>query len=181
VSHENVEIVCRAFIATSGGDPAVVEYDHLAEWDMTGVAGWPEKDVYRGSEIPAVDVAAVMRDADSLATWVEAHAPLFHEDFESVFRGLIGGGETHTGIDGAVAAWSNWLAAWTTYRITPSEAIDCGDQVVVCYEVLACPKGSTGEVKLNGADVWTVRDGKIARWEAYPSRRAALKAVGLSE
>jgi len=106
---------------------------------------------------------------------------LFHEDFESIFTSLIGGGETHTGVDGFVAAWSNWLAAWAAYRMTPAEAIDCGDQVVVCYEVLARPKGSTGEVKLNGADVWTVRDGKIARWEAYPSRRAALKAVGLEE
>jgi len=44
-------VVLGAFIATSGGDPTVVEYDPLAEWDMTGVAGWPEKDVYRGSEI----------------------------------------------------------------------------------------------------------------------------------
>jgi ketosteroid isomerase-like protein len=51
VSEENVEVVRRAFIATSGGDPTVVEYDPLAEWDMTGVAGWPDKDVYRGSEI----------------------------------------------------------------------------------------------------------------------------------
>jgi hypothetical protein len=51
VSQENVEVVLRAFIATSGGDPTTVEYHPLAEWDMTGVAGWPEKDVYRGSEI----------------------------------------------------------------------------------------------------------------------------------
>jgi hypothetical protein len=51
VSQENVEIVRRAFIATSGGDPTMVEYDPLAEWDMTGVAGWAEKDVYRGPEI----------------------------------------------------------------------------------------------------------------------------------
>jgi ketosteroid isomerase-like protein len=122
---------------------------------------------------------AVMRDADSLPKGVEALAPLFHEDFESVFPGLIGGGETRTGVDGLVAAWSNWLAPWATYRVTLVEAIDCGDQVVVCYEVLARPKGSTGEVKLNGADVWTVRDGRIARWEAYGSRKQALKAVGL--
>ena len=127
------------------------------------------------------DLAAALRDADSRAKWVESRAPFFHKDCEMVFTGLIGGGETHTGVDGAVAAWSNWLAAWATYRVTLVEAIDCGDQVVVCYEVLARPKGSTGEVKLNGADVWTVRDGKIARWEAYPSRRAALKAVGLEE
>ena len=124
---------------------------------------------------------AVMRDADSWAKWVEALAPLFHEDGESVFPGLIGGGATHVGADGLVAAWSNWLAAWATYRITLVEAIDCGDQVVVCYEVLARPKGGTREVKLNGADVWTVRDGRIARWEAYGSRKRALKAVGREE
>jgi ketosteroid isomerase-like protein len=124
---------------------------------------------------------AVMRDADSVAKWAEALAPLFHEDFEMVFPGLIGGGETRTGVDGLVAAWSNWLAAWATYRVTLVEAIDCGDQVVVCYKVLARPKGSTGEVKLNGADVWTVRDGRIARWEAYGSRTRALKAVGREE
>ena len=128
-----------------------------------------------------LDTAEVMRDADSVAKWAEALAPLFHEDFESVFPGLIGGGETGTGTDGFVAAWSNWLAAWATYRITPVEAIDCGDQVVVCYEVLARPKGSTREVKLNGADVWTVRDGRIARWEAYGSRKRALKAVRREE
>jgi ketosteroid isomerase-like protein len=51
VSEANVDVVLRAFIATSGGDPTMVEYDPLAEWDMNGVAGWPEKDVYRGSEI----------------------------------------------------------------------------------------------------------------------------------
>ena len=127
------------------------------------------------------DMAAAIRDADSVAKWVEALAPLFHEDGESVFPGLIGGGATHVGADGLVAAWSNWLAAWATYRITLVEAIDCGDQVVVCYEVLARPKGSTREVKLNGADVWTVRDGRIARWEAYGSRKKALKAVGVEE
>jgi ketosteroid isomerase-like protein len=51
VSQENVEIVRRGFLATSRGDPTAVEYDPLAEWDMTGVVGWAEKDVYRGSEI----------------------------------------------------------------------------------------------------------------------------------
>jgi ketosteroid isomerase-like protein len=127
------------------------------------------------------DMAAAIRDADSVAKWVEALAPLFHEDLEMVFPGLLGGGETHVGIDGFVAAWSNWVSAWATYRVIPAEVIDCGDRVVVCYEVLAGPKGSTGQVKLNGADVFTVRDGRIARREAYGNRKKALKALGLEE
>ncbi len=47
------------------------------------------------------------------------------------------------------------------------------------YDVFATPRGSTHEVKLTGADVWTLRDGKITRWEGFPSRRDALRAVGL--
>jgi ketosteroid isomerase-like protein len=51
VSQENLEIVRRVFVATSRGDPALAEYDPHSEWDMTGVIGWAEKDVYRGPEI----------------------------------------------------------------------------------------------------------------------------------
>jgi len=34
---------------------------------------------------------------------------------------------------------------------------------------------------MNLATLWTIRDGKIARWEIYPSHGDALKAVGLAE
>jgi ketosteroid isomerase-like protein len=129
----------------------------------------------------AVDAVPIVRDPESYAVWVAAVTPVFHKDIESVFPGLLGGSETHAGIEGFATAWVNWLAAWTAYRFTFQEAIDCGDQVVVCYEVVATPKESTGEVKFNGADVWAVRDGKIARWEGYRSRTQALKAVGLEE
>jgi ketosteroid isomerase-like protein len=52
VSQQNLEIVHSAFIASSRGDPVAAQaaYAPTAEWDMTGVAGWAEKDVYRGVE-----------------------------------------------------------------------------------------------------------------------------------
>jgi ketosteroid isomerase-like protein len=52
MSRENVEIVRAAFIASSSGDPlaALPAYDPAGEWDMTGVTGWAEKEVYRGAE-----------------------------------------------------------------------------------------------------------------------------------
>jgi ketosteroid isomerase-like protein len=53
MSQEDLEVVRRVFIATSRGDPAAARFDPRAEWDMTGVAGWAEKDVYRGAEILA--------------------------------------------------------------------------------------------------------------------------------
>ena len=53
MSRENVEIVRRAFVATSGGDPEAAQamFDPSIEWDMSGVAGWLEKRVYRGREV----------------------------------------------------------------------------------------------------------------------------------
>ena len=52
MSQENVDIVRRVFTAGSGGDPAAGQaaFDPTAEWDMSGVAGWAEKDVYRGTD-----------------------------------------------------------------------------------------------------------------------------------
>jgi ketosteroid isomerase-like protein len=53
VSRENVKIVRQAFVATSGGDPTAAQeaFAPTAEWDMSGVVGWAEKQVYRGPEL----------------------------------------------------------------------------------------------------------------------------------
>jgi ketosteroid isomerase-like protein len=53
LSEENVELVRRGLVATSGGDPngAQAMFDPSIEWDMAGVAGWPEKRLYRGAEV----------------------------------------------------------------------------------------------------------------------------------
>ena len=130
---------------------------------------------------PGVDAAQVARDADLWAQMAQAAAPFLHEDFEGAFTNLLGGGETFKGLDEMRTAWLDWLTPWESYRIELEQGLDCGDRVVTLYDVFASPAGSTREVKLSGADVWTVRDGRIARWEAYPSRRATLKAVGLEE
>ena len=46
----NVEIVREMLLASGDGDPlaALPTFDPACEWDMSGVAAWPEKDVYRG-------------------------------------------------------------------------------------------------------------------------------------
>lgn len=49
---QNLEIVRDAFLAASGGDPraALAAWDPEVVWDMSGVLGWTENRVYRGSE-----------------------------------------------------------------------------------------------------------------------------------
>ena len=128
---------------------------------------------------PDVDVAQAFRDDETWAAWVETNAPFMHPDCEFAFPGLLGGGKTYTGPEGMRAAWVDWLTAWTSYRVEVSEAIDCGERVLTLYDAFAVPQGSTAEVKLSGADVWTVRDGKIAQWEGYGSHAKGRKVVGL--
>jgi ketosteroid isomerase-like protein len=124
-----------------------------------------------------MDFVSLTRDPDESAKLADEVAPLLHEQFECAFPDLLGGSKTYVGLRGMRTAWLDWLAPWTSYRIEMERAVDRGDRVVTFYDVFATPHDTTHEVKLSGADVWTFRDGKIARWEGYPNPHAALKAV----
>ena len=71
MSQENVEIVRESFLATGSGDPAAAQavrersFDQSIEWDMSGVIGWTEKEIYRGREVGLF----LQAWADSWRTW----------------------------------------------------------------------------------------------------------------
>src|SRR5690242_8449696 len=50
---DSAEIVRDVFLAISGGDQSAAfgRFDPEVELDMSGVAGWPERSLYRGSEV----------------------------------------------------------------------------------------------------------------------------------
>ena len=50
MSQANAEIVRPALLASSGGDFSVfvARCDPSVEWDMSGVTGWVEQEIYRG-------------------------------------------------------------------------------------------------------------------------------------
>ena len=52
MSQENIEIVRPALLASSGGDFSAFEArsDPSIEWDMSGVTGWVEQEIYRGPQ-----------------------------------------------------------------------------------------------------------------------------------
>ena len=53
MSQENVQIVREGLIASASGDPVAGQHfwHPSIEWDMSGVIGWAEKQVYRGPEV----------------------------------------------------------------------------------------------------------------------------------
>jgi ketosteroid isomerase-like protein len=127
---------------------------------------------------PDVDMVPRFRDERLWAEQAEALASFTHADFECVWYRL--GGETrYAGLDGLRAWMMDWTAPWVEYRIETEEAIDLGERVLLLNHDRGLREGSTEEVRGRVGAVFTVRDGKIVRIDAYSTRAEALEAVGL--
>lgn len=124
------------------------------------------------------DIVPLIRDEEGFARLREALSPFLADDFQAstVFPGL---NRTYAGLEGFREAWLDWLAPWVTYRTTIDELIDAGDRVVDLLRDYGRREGMDEEVELVGAAIWTIREGKVARYEAYVDRGEALKAAGL--
>jgi ketosteroid isomerase-like protein len=143
---------------------------------------WPRRNVEVALtlQLPATeDFAQLLRDDNSWAAEANAMEPFFHQDFETVAPGVPGTENTYLGLDGLRAAWLAWVAPWASYRTETKEAFDAGDRVLLIVNDFGRREGSTEEVKVDGAAVWTFRNGKIARFEAYADRSEAREAIGL--
>lgn len=127
---------------------------------------------------PDVDLVPLLRDDELWAAKAELIAALLHPDFEYVVSGLPGREKIVTGLDGMRAGFLDWMTPWATYRSEVERAVDLGDRVLLLVQNFGRLEGSTGEVKIASANIWTVRDGKIARAEFFTSRAEALKAAG---
>jgi ketosteroid isomerase-like protein len=129
---------------------------------------------------PGDDFVRLIRDDEKWAHLAEEVAPFVHARAETTRPGLPGG-KTYTGLDGFRESWLDWLAPYAEYRTEVEEAIDCGERVLLLQSSSGRLDGSTKEVKLAPAVVYTVHDGKIVRFEPYADRAEALEAVGLRE
>jgi ketosteroid isomerase-like protein len=129
---------------------------------------------------PGVDLVPLFRDDEKWAAVSVGVALAFHPDFDCYAR-MFEGDWSDSGIDGFRRCYLKWLAPWETYRQEIEEVIDLGERVLVLPREFARPKGSTHEVEIKAAVVFTFVDGKIARWEPYLDRGEPLKAVGLAE
>src|SRR3954447_21720455 len=124
------------------------------------------------------DLTKPFRDDATWAASAASFALAVHPDFECS-RVQPGGEKTYTGIDGLRACFLDSLCQWASYRADVAEAIDLGERVLVLYRDRGALPNSTEEVDVNPAGLYTVHEGRLARWEHYSSHAEALKAVGL--
>jgi ketosteroid isomerase-like protein len=86
------------------------------------------------------------------------------------------------GHDGVREFWRSWVGTWDDFDFQLEQAVDAGgDQVVADVHQVGTGRGSGVGVELRFGQVWTVRNGRIVRFRAFPSFEEALEALRLSE
>ena len=71
--------------------------------------------------------------------------------------------------------------AWDDFEMALESPLELGDEVVVSVLVNVSGRGSGAPWSGQGANVFTVKHGKIVRFRLFQGREDALKAVGLAE
>jgi ketosteroid isomerase-like protein len=80
----------------------------------------------------------------------------------------------------AIRRWFEVLAEiMESVRIEPEEFIEAGNRVVVPVRLIGTGRGSGIEAVQRVTQVWTLRDGRAVRMDAYAEKASALEVVGL--
>jgi ketosteroid isomerase-like protein len=102
-------------------------------------------------------------------------------DYRAIEGALDDRGPMH-GKDAVRAHWQDWLDTFDDLKAEPLELIDAADeQVVTVLRFGGRAKQSGVETDLTYANLYTIRDGKIARGREYWTKEQALEAAGLRE
>jgi hypothetical protein len=155
VSEENVEIVRLA------NEP------HNGE-DMVPLIRQSVEDIADLSDTDAV-VAAIADDPN---------VRQMHPDVEWDASAL-GPFDVAHGLYGMAVFWGEWVEVWESYVYEVREYRDLGDWVLTVLDVRARGRGGIPVEIRAAAQLWKVRDGKIAVVRVFGSAAEALKAAGL--
>jgi ketosteroid isomerase-like protein len=115
---------------------------------------------------------------DLRAVLDEMHPDVEWEENPDVYPGLD---RMYKGHDGFMKRQQDAFDAWEWFRVEQQEFIDAGEHVVAFLRLAAKGRHSGVEVEMTVYDVFTFRDGKVARHRLFANRAEALEAVGLGE
>jgi ketosteroid isomerase-like protein len=85
------------------------------------------------------------------------------------------------GFDGIQSFFDEVTAIFEEATFEEEEILEIGDKVLVVSTGHFRGRASGIEVKARAANVWTIRDGKLARFCFYQSKEDALKDLGVEE
>lgn len=119
------------------------------------------------------------RSAGRIAAWMETLDPDIEWDIEAFpIDGFPVRGAGRSEFVGHV---TRYWSIWNDYSQDVEEMIEAGDRVVVVLREHARKRNSDVDIEREVATVWTISGGRRVRFEAFPSRAEALRAVGIGE
>jgi ketosteroid isomerase-like protein len=129
------------------------------------------------------NVEIVRASADALARGdLDAGAQLLDPAFEFDVTRTDLNPRVYQGLEGVLELMSEWTSAYDDYEFEVANLLEAADdRVVGILRERGKMKGSGAWVEHVRGVVWTIRAGKVLRYDEYPTEREALKAVGLSE
>jgi ketosteroid isomerase-like protein len=72
-----------------------------------------------------------------------------------------------------------WLDSWSAYHARPQKFLQSGERVAALTRLRARGKNSQFEIEVEMADVFMLRDGRIARFRLYIQPTDALESLGI--
>jgi ketosteroid isomerase-like protein len=109
----------------------------------------------------------------------ELDTELFHPEVEWHNAPEWPGASVHRGVEAVERDLRRQFDAWEEARYEPVEILRHGDKVVVMLHVVVKGKASGIPSGMEGGHVLTLRDGKVARVQAFLTREQTLAAAGL--
>ena len=111
---------------------------------------------------------------------IEGYLAHLSPDVEGVPVGATLEGKVYRGHDEVRTWWQTQSEVWERLLLCAEEFEQVGTALVVSGHWEAVGRSGV-DMSVPATWVFGFRDGKIAYWQAYTSRAAALDAVGLSE
>jgi ketosteroid isomerase-like protein len=124
---------------------------------------------------------ASLKKEELLAALPEIIRETCHPDIEWVEHPDLLDRRVHRGHDGVRQSWERWLEQWDEYGFEVERFIDYGEDVLAIARENARGKTSGASVSSRIYTIFTLREGKIARYQEFYDEEPALKAVGSVE
>ena len=117
-------------------------------------------------------------EAFSRGDWETAFGAA-HPDLEFKTADRVTNPGTYRGLEEIKRFFEDLFEPFEEVVAEPQEFFERGDLIVVFVLVRSRPRGSSAVVENRIGHLWTMRDGKVVRFEIFPERERALEAAGL--
>jgi hypothetical protein len=112
---------------------------------------------------------------------LQAVVEFAHPDMEAVAPPYWPDASTVHGVELVQEMARQWVETFESFEVEPERFLDAGPERVVVYvRDRGRIKGSDTEIDTRLIHVWTLKEGKILRWQLFADEAQALEAAGLS-